>query len=237
MSAPGVVIAHRAGNDLDLLAFASRYADVVEADVHLYRGRLEVRHAKTLGPFPVLWERWYLLDRDTPRLLLEELLPAVGPDVDLMLDLKGPDPRITRQVIRAMSGWLAERRMLVCARMWSTVDRMRGVRGVVGIHSVGSPRQLRALLRRYGPDALDGVSIDCRLLTPGVVAALRERAPRVWSWPINDRVTAEVLAGWGVTGFITDAAHVLRPAGRSPREPASPGHGDARDDARVTGER
>ena len=64
MTPSGVVIAHRAGNSLERLAGAGAVADVVEADVHLFRGRLEVRHAKTLGPFPRLWERWYLLEPD-----------------------------------------------------------------------------------------------------------------------------------------------------------------------------
>ena len=52
------VVAHRAGNDLELLRCAARARSrVIEADVHLYAGRLEVRHLKTLGPFPVLWDR------------------------------------------------------------------------------------------------------------------------------------------------------------------------------------
>ena len=38
-------VAHRAGNDLDRLVVAlDGGADLVEADVHLRRGRLEVRH-------------------------------------------------------------------------------------------------------------------------------------------------------------------------------------------------
>ena len=166
----GAVIAHRAGNDIGAIAPAAAYADVIEADVHLFRGRLEVRHAKTIGPLPVLWERWYLLPRATPRLLLGELLSAVPPDVDLMLDLKGPDPRLPEAVMRAVPGWQADgRRLVVCSRVWRTVDRLRGRPGVTTLHSAGSRRQIRALLRRYGPGTLEGVSVDCRLLTPQLV--------------------------------------------------------------------
>ncbi len=64
MSAPALVIAHRAANSAAALAAVGPGVDVVEADVHLFRGRLEVRHAKTLWPSSVLWERWYLLERD-----------------------------------------------------------------------------------------------------------------------------------------------------------------------------
>ena len=43
-------VAHRAGNTPDLLTAAlADGADLVEADVHLYRGRLEIRHTKTMG--------------------------------------------------------------------------------------------------------------------------------------------------------------------------------------------
>ena len=45
------VVAHRAGNDLtDLRAAELLGNTVVEADVLLHRGRLEVRHPRTLGP-------------------------------------------------------------------------------------------------------------------------------------------------------------------------------------------
>ena len=45
------VVAHRAGNDLDRLRRAQELGlGVVEADLHLYAGRIEVRHLKTLGP-------------------------------------------------------------------------------------------------------------------------------------------------------------------------------------------
>lgn len=217
MSPPGVIIAHRAGNDLGAIAGASAHADVIEADVHLFRGRLEVRHAKTIGPLPVLWERWYLLDHDTPRPVLQDLLSTVERDVDLMLDLKGPDPRLPRAVLCAVSGWLTDgRRLVVSSRVWRTVDRLRGVPGIATLHSAGSRRQLRALLHRYGPGELEGISVDHRLLSREIVSALRQRAGNVWTWPVNDLATACRLEEWGVTGFITDAPQVLRPQSRDP---------------------
>jgi glycerophosphoryl diester phosphodiesterase len=147
------------------------------------------------------------------------VLAAVAPEVDLMLDLKGRDPRLPRAVIRAAEGWPAGRRLLVSSRVWRTVDRLRGVGTIETFHSVGSRWQAGALLRRYRPGALEGVAIHRRLLSPALVAALRERAPRVWSWPVDDPAVARTLAGWGVTGFISDAPHLLRP--RPAGEPGS----------------
>ena len=55
------LVAHRAGNDLALLRRAEeRGITHVEADLHLFRGRLEVRHLKTVGPLPILWDQWTL---------------------------------------------------------------------------------------------------------------------------------------------------------------------------------
>jgi glycerophosphoryl diester phosphodiesterase len=208
------VIAHRAANDPASLARAPAHADVVEADVFLFRGRLEVRHAKTIGPLPILWERWYLLGRDAPRPRLETVLAAVPPEVDLLLDLKGPDPRMAGAVRRAVEAWMRGRRLLVASRVWRTVDRLRGTGTIETLHSVGSARGLRALRRRYGPGSLEGVAVHRELLTPRVVADLRERAPRVWSWPVDDPATARTLGAWGVTGFISDSPELLRGSGR-----------------------
>jgi hypothetical protein len=55
---PLLAVAHRAGNNLaDLRAALAAGVDLVEADVHLYRGALEVRHRKAVGP-NYYWEQW-----------------------------------------------------------------------------------------------------------------------------------------------------------------------------------
>jgi len=205
-----LLIAHAGGNSPEALARASAAADVVEADVHLFRGRLEVRHARTIGPVPILWERWHLLPRDTPRVALEDVLAAAGPDVDLMLDLKGHDPRLPGAVLAAAAERIGAGGLIVSARAWRSADRLLGTPGVRTLHSVGNARQLRALVRRYRPGALEGVSVHRRLLTPATASALRERAPWLWTWPVQDPADARTLAGWGVTGLISDAPERLR---------------------------
>jgi glycerophosphoryl diester phosphodiesterase len=208
-----LVIAHAAPDAPGGLARAAAQADLVEADVRRFRGRLEVRHAKTLGPLPVLFDHGRLLGTRVPRPLLGEILARVPESTGLVLDLKGPDPRIAGEVLAATARWREARPLVVSARAWRTADRLRGSPGVTVLHSVGGPRGLRALLRRYPPGWLEGVVVQRSLLTPGVVAALRERAPRVWSWPVDDPATAAALAAWGVTGLVSDAPGRLRPRG------------------------
>lgn len=203
MSAHPEVIAHRAGDRPGALAAAAADADLVEADVRLFHGRLEVRHAKSIGPLPVLWEKWHLVERTRPPLLLEHLLAAMPADAGLVLDLKGPDPRMARRVLRATAEWRASRPLRVCGRVWATIDRMRGHTGVTTVHSAGSARQLRALLRR--PEGrVEGASVDRRLLTPRVARDIRARTDVLWAWGVNDPDVARELLEWGVTGLISD---------------------------------
>ncbi|HWK28950.1 MAG TPA: hypothetical protein VNS09_20480 [Solirubrobacter sp.] len=192
---PPFIVAHRAGNDLACLRRAGR-ARFVEADVHLRRGRLEVRHLKALGPF--LWDRWYLAPRHTPRLLLAELLAEAGGDVRLMLDLKGVRRRVARAVRAELSGHRAS--VVVCSRSWRLLDAFAEEQR---IYSVGSRRQLRALRRRFAGRRLAGVSIHRRLLDERTVRDLQERASLIVSWPVETAEEALALGRWGVDGVTT----------------------------------
>lgn len=204
MSGLPFVVAHRGGNDVVRVGAAEGLGiDVLEADLHLFRGRVEVRHLKTLGPIPILWDRWRLASPFAPRLLLPELLGVVAPRTALMLDLKGRDLRLSHQVLATL-GAAAPRRTIVCSRAWHLLAPFRGHPAVRVVHSVGSARQLRALLRRYPPASLAGISIHERLLDAGIVGELCRRAELVFSWPVNTLARARELASWGVGGMISD---------------------------------
>src|SRR5688572_32073782 len=117
------VVAHRAGNDLDRLRSAAALGlPLAEADVHLHRGRLEVRHLKTAGPLPVLWDRWKLASARAPRLELETLLSAGAGGPELMLDLKGHDRQLPGRLLRALALTEPGRRVTVCSQDWSLLE-------------------------------------------------------------------------------------------------------------------
>jgi hypothetical protein len=199
------VVAHRAGNDLARLEQAEALGvALVEADVRLWRGRAEIRHLKTLGPIPILWDRWRLANPFAPRLRLQELLAAAAPETQLLLDLKGRDPRLADLVLAALP---PGRTVTVCARSPRLLERLAGHDAVRVFGSVGSRRQLRKLLA--GRLALDGVSIHERLLDERVVAALAERTQTVITWPVNTAARARELALLGVHGLISDTPALL----------------------------
>jgi glycerophosphoryl diester phosphodiesterase len=195
------IVAHRAGNDLDALAAARGLrVPLIEADLHLFAGRVEVRHLKTVGPLPILWDRWTLASPWAPRLLLDALLEAAGP-AELMLDLKGRNAHLPVRVADAIADRDHAAPITVCARRWTLLEPLDGLDGVRVVHSVGNARQLAALRRRDEP--LAGVSIHRRLLDPPTVRELRERADLVLSWPVDTAAQARQLAAWGVHGLIT----------------------------------
>ena len=176
----------------------------MEADVRLFHGRLEVRHLKTLGPIPVLWDRWQLANPFAPRLRLDELLAATGPRTELMLDLKGKKPRLAADVLVALGPTLGSRRVTVCARAWPLLELFETLPGVRTIHSVGNARQLHALLRLGHRRRLQGISVHERLLNPVTVSELRSVADLVMTWPANAVSRARELVAMGVDGLITD---------------------------------
>jgi glycerophosphoryl diester phosphodiesterase len=156
----------------------------------------------------VLWDRWELRASWRKRLRLEELLEATSPQTELMLDLKGPRRRLAEGVLKTIGPYLGERRFTVCARWWRLLEPFAGT-PVRRIYSVGSARQLRELLRRFGNGRLEGVSIHERLADRGTVAALGEIADVIMAWPVNEPERARALLRLGVAGLITDRAAAM----------------------------
>ena len=216
-SGSALAIAHRAGNSLDDLRAAIELgADVIEADVYSYRGRLEVGHMKTMGPLPWLWDGRRLHSTRRPRLALTELLQAAGSGVTFMLDLKGTDAAAGEAVARHLHENVPEQPVLVCSRYWPILAAFERIPWVRILRSARNRVELAPLLAEPVPPAGQrayGASVHRSLLTPDVVARLHERLDVVMTWPINDDAAlARVLSlrGTGTIGVISDESAVLR---------------------------
>jgi glycerophosphoryl diester phosphodiesterase len=211
-----LAIAHRAGNSLAGLRQAAELgADIVEADVHSYRGRLEVRHLKTMGPLPWLWDQWEVRSARAPRLGLTELLLAADQGITFMLDLKGTDQAVGEEVVRQLHASAPERPVLVCTRHWPALRPFESTPWVRTIRSARTRTELAPLLTGPRPDPEQreyGVSVHRSLLTPEVVATLHERVELVMTWPVNDDVALKTVLGFsgsGTIGVISDENAVL----------------------------
>ena len=199
-----LVVAHRAGNDpATARAAAEAGADLVEADVHMRRGRLELRHPRRLGP--VLWDReGVALARGAPQ-GLAPALAAMGPRAEPLLDLKGGPARMAEAALAAARAALGERPVTVASRRWALLDRLEGAPGVRRLRSAASPREVRALVRLAVAGRLgDGACVRADLLTPEVADMLRRAAPFLGTWPVAAAAEARRLRGLGVTALIVD---------------------------------
>lgn len=204
------VIAHRAGNDL---VAARRLWDggvsAIEADLRRWRGRIVVRHLKSLGPLPYLWDRWVIERARDHKLELAELLASTPADVALVLDLKGWRRRLALDVRTAVAPYLATHDVTVCARSWGLLAPFAGT-GVRRLRSIGGPVRLAAALRLAGD--CDGCAVHERLLDAEVVRRLKRRGRIVATWPVNDPVRARDLLAIGVDALISDRALELEVA-------------------------
>lgn len=203
-----LAIAHRAGNSLAGLRVANELGvDVIECDIHHHRGRLEVRHLKTAGPLPFLWDRWELVRAPSQRLGLHELLEADRYGTTLMLDLKGRSPEVGCAVARLLHQ--GPRPILVCGRNWRAVEAVAKQDFVRPVLSARRPRELTDLWRILSLRRFHGVSVHRSLLDADVVSRLRDQVAVVMTWPVNDVPAMNHLVGIGVNAIISDEPDVL----------------------------
>ncbi len=209
-----LAIAHRAGNHPTRASVACEAgADIVELDVWRYRGRLEVRHTKTIWGIPLLWDRWSVELGWRPRLFLDNALAAIPSGTGVMLDLKGRAPELPGDILRALDRSPRRGTVAICSQNWALVDTFADHPQIIAIHSVGRARKLPSLfrhLRTREPAGGAAISIHQRLLTEESVRSLKTIASTIITWPINDVERAHELAEWGVDGMISDEIEVLR---------------------------
>jgi glycerophosphoryl diester phosphodiesterase len=207
-----LAVAHRAGNDLAVLRDAAELgADVIEADVHLHRGRLEIRHTKSFGT-PWLYDAGRFLPSDLPRLHLAELLDALPPAVTVMLDLKGVG-RAGAEVARAVHARSPTHPLWVCARWWPSVLPFHDAPWARVLLSARNRAELSRLRRRLQANMAEvphGCSVHLSLLRPSVVGELQDHGLQVLTWPVDDDVALTRAQALGVDGVITKDLDVLR---------------------------
>lgn len=210
------LIAHRGGNLVESVAASLAVADAIEIDVHTFLGRLEVRHAKVIWPFPIRWEQWYLVPRSDPLPTLAEILAVVPDGSHLWLDLKGLTPQFTRRVLAAAGD---RHRLTVSARAWWILGPALRHPEIRVMRSVGNrfQRWLVALppLRpaTADPECRRGVVLHERLADGPSVARLRRHWAPVVTWAVEDLERIGTLAAAGVDGVIADDLALIAAAG------------------------
>ena len=204
-----VTIAHRAGNDLARLGEAKAIgADLAELDAWLHRGRVEVRHAKTVGPLPLLRERWRVRPGWGPRLELDAVIDATGPDVPLMVDLKSETLDLPEAVAATFERRLPGAPYAVTTREWWLLEPFEGREQVCLIPSAAWPHELAELLPSLG-ERFHALSMHITLVEPALMIELAGRGVATYVWPVNTPTDLGRVLGAGAAGVNSDNLDLL----------------------------
>ncbi|MEU2419995.1 glycerophosphodiester phosphodiesterase family protein [Streptomyces sp. NPDC007851] len=143
----------------------------------------------------------------------------------LLLEIKNPElyPGVERQILTQLGdlGWLDRRHLGRLVVQSFSADSLRVVhrlRPAVTTGYLGTPST--GTLRRYAGFA-DLVNPSVDSISAGYVHAVHSvdgphgRPLRVFTWTVNDAVTAWKAAGYGVDGVITNKPDVVRAALRT----------------------
>jgi glycerophosphoryl diester phosphodiesterase len=208
-----LAVAHRAGNSLPgLRAAQALRVPVVEGDLHLRAGVLELHHLTRLGPLPWRLDQrrhavWRLVPAAAPQLRLDELVEAAA-GTALLLDLKADD--VGAAAVAALRHRPPATPLLVCGNS-TAVDAFAGLPWARQLLSAGDPGELARVQSRLGAGPpVHGVSVHRRMLSPQVVRELRRQVAVVLAWPVNDGVALRQVLGLGVDGVVSDDPRVLR---------------------------
>jgi glycerophosphoryl diester phosphodiesterase len=196
------LIAHRAGNGATAARSFRGLADFLELDVHRRRRLMVVRHAKRVWGTSRLWERWYLLPRDTTVPTLADALSWIEPSAGLWVDLKGAVARgLPEQVCEEIG---PGRALTLSTKAWWFFGSRSGELPARRLRSAGNRLELLLVRRLPSRVVLDWVVLHQRLLTAPLVRELKRTHGLVVAWAVQDEHTARRLVGWGVDGLILD---------------------------------
>ena len=207
---PLLAVAHRSGNTVAGLQEAlAAGVDLVECDVHAYRGRLEVRHHRSMAGLPLLWDRDGVVPRSRHEPVeLADLVAALGDDHRLMIDLKGVHPRLAPQVARLLRETSPDRSLTVCTKAWWMLDAFDvPVRRVL---SAANRRGVERLRGRLADGPVHGVSVRLSLLTPALVDELHRGTDLVMAWTVDDEAALARAREVGADAVIGKDLDLLR---------------------------
>jgi glycerophosphoryl diester phosphodiesterase len=209
-SKPPITIAHRAGNNLAKLEAAFDLGiEFAEADVWWRRGKLEVRHDKSAGPIPFLWDRWSLRpDRNV--LAFDKLLDATLGRGKLFLDLKGTSSQLAEAIVAEAARRNAQD-IIAASGNWPHLDTLATLLPDARLfYSVGSLVRLESLRPRLAQRAIAGISIDGAFLTEEIVDELKGSGVKtIVSWHVDTAERAREVLAWGVRGITTSNLELL----------------------------
>lgn len=202
--------AHRAGNTRDdALRAIEAGADLLETDIWLHKGRLELRHKQTLGPIPILWEKWAIAPGWTPRYTLRELLHDTPEDIVLFLDFKGEELDLGPAVLNELQRTAPNRVVAICGRNYPQLLTIADAPNILCFFSVGDAEEWPVAQELIAASVHPALSIHASLATPERMAWINDLGGVVVCWDVQTEERMDELRALGVDGFTTDNPELL----------------------------
>ena len=202
--------AHRAGNSRSqALRAIEEGADLLETDIWLHKGRLELRHKQTLGPIPILWEKWSIAPGWTPRYLLRDLLEDVPEDIMIFLDFKGDNMDLGPEVLKELQRSAPDRVVAICGRNYPQLQTIADAPNILCFYSVGEEEEWPVAKELIAASSYPALSIHADLATPGRLLWMNDLGGVVVCWDVQSEKRRRELRALGVDGFTTDNPDLL----------------------------
>lgn len=202
--------AHRAGNTRkQALRAIEAGADLLETDIWLHKGRLELRHKQPLGPLPILWEKWSIAPGWTPRYLLRDLLEDVPEDIMIFLDFKGEEMDLGPEVLKELQRSAPDRVVAICGRNYPQLQTIADAPNILCFYSVGEEAEWPVAQELIAASDYPALSIHADLATPDRMDWMNEIGGVVVCWDVQSEERMRELRSLGVDGFTTDNPDLL----------------------------
>lgn len=202
--------AHRAGNTRTCAMRAIEAgADLLETDIWLHNGRLELRHKQTLGPVPILWEKWSISPGWKPQYLLRDLLHDAPDDIMLFLDFKGNEMDLGPEVLKELQRSAPNRLVAICGRNYPQLETIAQEPNILCFYSVGEKEEWPEAQKLIAASSHPALSIEASLATPERMNWINELGGVVVCWNVETEERMQELRALGVDGFTTDNPELL----------------------------
>ena len=216
----GQRILHRGGNHLHKTRAAIKGGlEAIEADLWFYKGQVVARHSRSLGPLPILYDKYSVLpDLATPT--LEKFARVAAHKVRLFLDLKSGGTEFCLRVLEVLRRRGIVSSTSVSSQDWQALELLESMEPSLPLYfSVERPDQWQAYSRLHDTRFVSGISVHHTWLTPETIAELQGRGVRVNAWTVDDPRRAVELLEWGVDGIISNSMPLLSAMGASALSP------------------
>lgn len=201
--------AHRAGNSRKLAISAIEAgADLLETDIWLHKGRLEIRHKHRLGSLPILWEKWSIA-LDFRRYTLRDLLHDVPDTTVLFLDFKGWDMDLGPAVLNELNATAPDRVVATCGRNYPQLQTIADNPNILTFYSVGTEAEWPVAQPLIEASSHPALSLIASMATPERIDWMNSIGGTVVCWDVKSIEQMEYLRNLGVDGFTTDNTGLL----------------------------